>query len=83
MNFYWFIAICLVVMIMFAGCATYLKRLAGYPPPVAIITLVDVHGAKQVFALDHIKGLKVVVSRDIKFEVEYMKEDTLSIGDTE
>ena len=78
MNLIWFFTIVFVVLI-FAGCAAFLKF--KDPPPDVILIVTDVHGNKERYALDHIRELKVIVSRKIKYEIEYMLEEELDSGE--
>ncbi len=78
MNLVWFFVIILLVLFL-VGCAAILSRMKD-PPPDVIIIITDVHGNKKRYALDHLKGLKIIISQKIKYEFEYMLEEELNLG---
>ena len=78
MNLIWFFIIVFVVLI-FAGCAAFLKF--KDPLPDAVIIVTDVHGKKERFALDHIKGLKVMLRQGMEYEFEWIVIKELDLGE--
>ena len=80
MNLIWFFVIIFLVL-LFAGCAAVFMKFKTDPPPDAIIIVMDVHGNKDRYALDHIKGLKVMLRQGMEYEFEWIVEKELDLGE--
>ena len=78
MNLAWFFIIIFVVLVM-VGCAAILMKMKD-PLPDAIIIVTDVHGNKEKYALDHVRGLKVMVRQGLTYEFEWIVEKKLDLG---